>query len=208
MCSRKTKQARTDNPSRFREFSRQRTRTSFEEGRILAWREASVHSQERPYTMGRVVKFAPALDAKVASERSPETTFTSKKLDLMNAVGFDHERIDPYAFRVFHALMFCLNEDDGLCCPSDDYLVMLAGGSRTAVWRARNKLRQCGYVDWRRRRGLDGKTHCFYAFYHTAAAPVLASVRRQRERRKERHETLRREAHEAFSYKPFETAPF
>lgn len=135
-------------------------------------------------------------------------TFTSNKLDLMNAVAFDHERIDPYTFRVFHALSHCLNEDSGLCCPSDNYLVMLVGGCQKSVQRARNKLRQCGYVEWRRRRGLDGKNHNYYALYHTAAAPVLASVKRKRERRKERREMLQREAREALSSKPFQNRAF
>jgi Helix-turn-helix domain len=135
-------------------------------------------------------------------------TFTGNKCDMNNAVCFDHERIDPFTFRVFHALAFCLNQDDGLCCPSDDYLVMLAGQCQKTVQRARNKLRQCGYLDWRRRRGPDGKTHNYYTFYHTAAAPVLASVRRKRERRKERRQMLQREAREALSNKPFKTAPF
>ena len=135
-------------------------------------------------------------------------TLTSKKCDMTNAVGFDHERIDPYTFRIFNALIFCLNEDDGLCCPSDDYLVMLAGGSISSSKRSRKKLRHCGYIDWRKRRGPDGKTHCYYTFYHSAAAPLLASVKRKRERRKERREMLQREHREALSNKPFETAPF
>jgi hypothetical protein len=80
--------------------------------------------------------------------RKPQT-FTGGKLDLMNAVDFDL-RIDPYAARVFRAIIFCLNAETGKCFPSDDWITCAIGGTRKSVLRARYKLRKYGYLDWRK----------------------------------------------------------
>ena len=130
------------------------------------------------------------------SERKPVATFTGNKIDIMNAVAFD-QRIDPYTCRVFHALIYFLNGDNGKCCPSDDLIVALVGGSRKSVYLARIKLRKCGYLDWRK----TGRSNR-YLFNYAAAKPTLAAVKRMMVYRRERREMLPREAEEVRNEKP------
>ena len=130
------------------------------------------------------------------SERKPTATFTSNKIDIMNAVLFD-QRIDPYAKAVFNAIIYCLNGNSGKCCPSDDLIVALVGGSRKSVYLARIKLQQCGYLDWRK----TGRSNR-YLFNYAAAKPTLTAVKRMMAHRKERREMLLRESEEASNEKP------
>jgi hypothetical protein len=125
-------------------------------------------------------------------------TFTSRKLDLMNAVLFD-KRLDPYAKAAFNALVYCLNADNGKCFPSDELIVEMIAGSRAAIKRARNKLRQYGYLDWRN----TGRSN-YYRFNYAAAAPMLIAVERMRIKRRERREMLLLEHEEARSEKPLQ----
>jgi len=72
-------------------------------------------------------------------------TFTSKKLDLMDAVDFD-QRLDPYDKLVFRAIIRCLNAKTGKCYPSDDFIADMISSTRQRVSKARIKLRKCGYL--------------------------------------------------------------
>lgn len=133
------------------------------------------------------------------AKRKPTATFTSNKLNLMDAVDYD-QRVDPYAKLVFREIIRCLNEKTGRCFPSDDFIVCMISGSRKSAYLARMKLRKYGYLDWYkiRLRG-SGAVVNQYFFDPAVAAPVLATAKRKRETRKEQREMLRREAEERIS---------
>jgi len=114
-------------------------------------------------------------------------TFTGGKLDLMNAVDFDL-RIDPYAARVFRAIIFCLNAETGKCFPSDDWITCAIGGTRKRVVRAGYELRKYGYLDWRK----TGRSN-LYSFNHAAAVVTLAGGRLRLEKHKEYREMRKRD---------------
>jgi hypothetical protein len=107
-------------------------------------------------------------------------TFTSNKLNLMNAVMFDR-RIDPYTKLVFNALKWFQNAKTGQCNPSDTLIASLIGfGNRSRVANSRAKLRAYGYIHWRK-----STTSNFYTFNDAAAKPILAFVGRMLEARRE-----------------------
>jgi hypothetical protein len=121
--------------------------------------------------------------------KSP-ATFASQKFDLMNAVAFD-QRLDPYAVRVFIAIIYHLNAINGRCFPSDELIAEMIGGSRPSVSRARRQLRECGYLNWYK----TGRSN-FYVFNFDAAAPTLAAANRVRIEQKGRRRMRDREKEE------------
>jgi hypothetical protein len=113
-------------------------------------------------------------DVTRASSQRKIGTFTSRKLDLMNAVMFD-QRVDPYSKLVFNALKWFQNAKTGQCNPSDELIASLIGfGDRNRVARSRTKLRAYGYIHWRKT-----LTSNRYTFNAAAAKPILAFVMRK-----------------------------
>jgi hypothetical protein len=133
------------------------------------------------------------LQERVAGRKT--ATPTGKKLDLMNAVLLD-KRIDYYAKAVFNDLIRYRHAITGLCFPSDDTIAADIGGDRSRVSRSRRVLRKYGYIDWIK----TGRAN-FYTFNHAAAGPMIATNKRDQERRKERREMLQREAQEVLEEK-------
>ena len=124
------------------------------------------------------------------SERKPTATFTSNKIDIMNAIPLISALI-RIKFGSFNALIYFLNGDNGKCFPSDDLSwLLLVDRARTSS--RPHQIRQCGYLDWRK----TGRSNR-YLFNYAAAKPTLTAVKRMMAHRKERREMLLREAEEA-----------
>lgn len=119
-------------------------------------------------------------DLKQRQSNRKTRTFTSNKLDLMNAVMFD-QRIDPYTKLVFNALKWFQNAKTGQCNPSDTLIASLIGfGDRSRVANSRAKLRAYGYIHWRKSPSSN-----FYTFNDAAGKPILAFIKRKLEAHRE-----------------------
>ena len=119
-------------------------------------------------------------DIKQRLTKLKHKTFTSNKLNLMNAVMFDR-RIDPYTKLVFNALKWFQNAKTGQCNPSDTLIASLIGfGNRSRVARSRAKLKAYGYLHWRKSLSCN-----FYSFNDAAAKPILSFVGRVLETHRE-----------------------
>jgi hypothetical protein len=90
----------------------------------------------------------------VASRRKLKrqtATFTSRKMDWLNALNFDRRR-HPLDVTVALAIASHLNEESGTAWPSDETIACEAGGISTrSVKYARQRLRKAGWLTWKRR---------------------------------------------------------
>jgi len=126
---------------------------------------------------------APPASAPPISGRPMSTSksATSKKLDWLEAVRFDRSLL-PIDYKVASALAKHMNSQTGQCNPSDPLLALEVGCSVRTVNRARERLRDAGWIAWRRTR-----TSSRFQLLHDKVADFLNQMKAARaERRKRR----------------------
>ncbi|WP_027514631.1 hypothetical protein [Bradyrhizobium sp. WSM1417] len=82
-------------------------------------------------------------------DRGQLRSFTGDKLDWLSALSAD-PRLDARAFEVGFQIAQHLNAQNGVAILSDDTISDKTGIPKRWVLRARNALRSCGWIDWRR----------------------------------------------------------
>ncbi len=84
-----------------------------------------------------------------AAEKASQRSFTGDKLDWMTAVSAD-PRLDARAFEVAFCIAQHVNRKTGAAILSDDTIGDKTGIPRRWVLRARQALRETGWIDWQR----------------------------------------------------------
>ena len=86
------------------------------------------------------------------SKSNKTTTFTGQRLDWLKCVSFDRS-IQPYDFEVAFQIAQHLNEKTATAFVSDETIAdKTGGGSSRNVWNSRIRLRDAGWLTWRRTR--------------------------------------------------------
>lgn len=87
-----------------------------------------------------------------ADAETKRSTFTGHKLDWMKCVSFDR-RLESYDFKVGFVIAQHVNQHTGTAMLSDETIADEAGnGSVRNTVRARQRLRDAGWIAWRRTR--------------------------------------------------------
>jgi hypothetical protein len=121
------------------------------------------------------------------SQVERKRTFTSEKLDIMNALNVD-PRIKRSTFKVSVAILKHINERTGTANPSDETLSDETNLSIRTVIRAREALREYGWLIWRRTRSSN--VYKFKTTNINNSLDLLALRRDDRaDRRRNRHMT-------------------
>ena len=89
-----------------------------------------------------------------AVEADQRRTFTGDKLDWMTALSGD-PRLDARAFEVGFCIAQHVNAQSGLAIVSDDTIGDKTGIPKRWVLRARQSLRDAGWIDWRRTKSAN-----------------------------------------------------
>ncbi|PYF03836.1 hypothetical protein BJ122_10593 [Rhodopseudomonas faecalis] len=124
------------------------------------------------------------------SDRERLKAFTGQKLDWMSALCAD-PRIGPRAFQVGFCIAQHINRETGLAILCDDTIRDKTGIANRWIARARNELRDAGWIDWRRTRTAN--------VYTTSDGPMNMVIDRQmllkeeRDERREKRKSLRQE---------------
>lgn len=87
-------------------------------------------------------------------------TFTGRKLDWLKCCSFDR-RLEPYDFKVAFVIQQHLNEATETCWLSDETIADEAGGSARNTRRARKRLRELKWIDWKRTSTANIYVLCF-----------------------------------------------
>lgn len=106
------------------------------------------------------------------------TTFTGRKCDLLKAMRFDG-RVSDQAYRVAAGILDHLNEKTERTILSDDLIAFEIAGAPRTVRRARDLLRETGWMKWHRTRKAN-----IYSFDFEKVGPILAMIARERSARK------------------------
>jgi hypothetical protein len=95
----------------------------------------------------------PSAGAGSMTKRDPvaDKSWTSRKLDWMDAVAAD-PRVPALAFEVGFIIAQAINARTEIAFVSDDTIADRTGCKRRAVHSARNLLRECGWIEWKRTR--------------------------------------------------------
>jgi hypothetical protein len=90
----------------------------------------------------------------VSKLAAKSTTVTGRKLDWLKCVAFDPRlKSYPYDFKVAFQIAQHVNERTGNAFVSDETIAdKTGGGSVRNVWNARHRLRDAGWLTWRRTR--------------------------------------------------------
>jgi hypothetical protein len=108
------------------------------------------------------------------------TTFTGRKCDLLKAMRFDG-RVNDQAYRVASNILDHLNEKTERTILSDDLIAFEIAGAPRTVRRARELLRETGWMTWHRTRKAN-----IYSFDFEKVVPFLAMLARERNARREK----------------------
>jgi hypothetical protein len=119
--------------------------------------------------------------ASMNNAEKPKSTFTARKLDWLTAICFDR-RVGDYAYRVVSVIARHLNEKTGRAFVGDETIAFETGSKwRGKVHRARNQLRDFGWLEWQ-----HSKTANIYKPVFTNVAPALQIVGRVRYEKRQR----------------------
>jgi hypothetical protein len=114
-------------------------------------------------------------------------TFTGRRNDWLRCVAFDHQQIQPFDFKVAYVIAMHINEDTGKWILTDNAIVEEAGGSARNVRYSRTRLREAGWLAWRRtRRGAE------YRLLFRRVPAVMEQIAAMRAHRKARKAAARR----------------
>jgi hypothetical protein len=83
-----------------------------------------------------------------------KASFTGRKLDWLRCVAFD-PWLTPIDFEVAFAIAQHENQSTGQCNPSDARIAAEIGCDPRTVRRARHRLRETGWLDWKRTRATN-----------------------------------------------------
>jgi hypothetical protein len=108
---------------------------------------------------------------------------TSRKLFWLTCVNFDHSRVKPYDFRVAFVIAQHINRNTGNARLSDETIADEAGGSLRNVARARQLLREFGWLTWRRTRTCN-----VYSLNHDRVSRTLDMLTASRDARREMYQ--------------------
>jgi hypothetical protein len=116
------------------------------------------------------------------------TTFTGGKLDWLKCVAFDPRlKPYPYDFKVAFQIAQHVNERTGHAIVSDEAIAeKTGGGSVRNVWNARHRLRDTGWLTWRRTR-----TASVYSLNYDKVNGVLDMITVSSEARREKRRKKR-----------------
>jgi len=92
--------------------------------------------------------------------KSGKATFTGQRLDWCKAVRFD-PRLLAVDFKVATTISDHVNEKSGIARVSDAIIAIKAACSISTVIRSRERLRDAGWLDWRRTARESGYRLCF-----------------------------------------------
>ena len=119
-----------------------------------------------------------------------KATFTSRKLDWLNALATDRRfEKHPYDFKVGFYIAQCVNGGTGCAIVSDDTIADEIGGVPRSVRRARERLRARGWLTWKRRYSNSN----VYKLQFTRLVEARDDKIMRREERAERRELARLE---------------
>jgi hypothetical protein len=121
-----------------------------------------------------------------APELQKQASFTSRKLDYLKACNFDR-RLEAYDFKVVYIIAQHVNEKNDMAMLSDEAIAEEIGGSPRSVGRSRNRLRDAGWLSWRRT-----STANIYTLDYTNVGRVLDLITKMRDERRERRSKRRR----------------
>jgi hypothetical protein len=107
-------------------------------------------------------------------------TFTSRKLDWLKCVCFDR-LVQPYDFKVAFVIGQHINQKTLTACLSDETIADESGGSARNVKRSRVRLREAGYISWRRTRTAN-----VYRLRFEKVSGIFDAIISSRDARKER----------------------
>jgi hypothetical protein len=123
-------------------------------------------------------------------QEQEQASFTSRKLDYCKACNFD-PRVEPYDFKVVYLIAQHINEKTGMALLSDETIADETGGSPRSVRRSRNRLRDAGWLSWRRT-----STANIYALDYSNVGPIFDLITVSRDERRERRGRRRKGIHD------------
>lgn len=108
-------------------------------------------------------------------------SFTSKKLDWMKCCCFDRQ-LQAHDFAVAFVIAQHINARTGITMLSDETIAMESGGrSERSIRRSRVRLRDAGWLDWKRTRSAN-----VYRLNHHKVNQMLDLLIAMRDARKEK----------------------
>lgn len=102
----------------------------------------------------RLTRASPTGNGDHADDADQRRSFTGDKLDWMNALSAD-PRLDARAFEVGFCIAQHVNAERGIAIVSDETIADKTGIPKRWVLRARQSLRDAGWIDWRRTKAAN-----------------------------------------------------
>lgn len=109
------------------------------------------------------------------------TTFTGRKLDWCKCVRFD-PRLQPTDKVIAATIADHINERSGIAQVSDETIAIKTSASVSTVIRSRRRLREAGWLNWRRTQKASRYSLCFDKVSGVLDM-ITAKVEASRERR-------------------------